>query len=47
MLKKRMVRLIVGWIFDNVNDETLVMINTAVDAELAERGINNVPKIRT
>lgn len=38
MLKKRLVKLLVGFIFDQVSDETLVMVNEAVDAELLERG---------
>jgi len=37
MLKSRIIRFIVGWVFDQVNDETLEMLNEAIDKELEER----------
>jgi hypothetical protein len=38
MLKKRLIRFLVAWLLDQMNDETLEMFNEAIDAEIAERG---------
>ena len=37
MLKKRIIRFIVSWIMDQINDETLELLNEAIDAEIEER----------
>lgn len=39
MFRKRVVRLLVAAIFDQLDDKLLVLINEAVDAEIEERGI--------
>lgn len=37
MFKKRIIRLLVGHIFDQLSDETLELLNEVIDAEIAER----------
>lgn len=37
MFKKRIIRLIVGHVFDQLSDETLEMLNEVIDAEIEER----------
>lgn len=37
MLKKRLVRMLVAHIFDQLSDETLELVNEIVDAEIEER----------
>lgn len=37
MLKRRIVMFLVGWVFDQCNDETLEILNEAIDREIAER----------
>lgn len=37
MLKKRIIRFLVSWLIDQMNDETLEMFNEAIDAEIEER----------
>ena len=37
MLKKRIVRFIVAWVLDQISEETLNLLNDAIDAEIAER----------
>lgn len=38
MLKQRIVRFMVAWLFDQMNDETITMLNEEIDKELEERG---------
>ena len=37
MLKRRVIRLLVGFIFDQMSDETLTMLNEEIDREIEER----------
>ena len=39
MLKRRLVRLFISWLFDQMSDETLDMFNEEVDKEIAERSM--------
>jgi hypothetical protein len=38
MLQRRIVRFIIAWLFDQMSDDTLQMVNEEIDLELAERG---------
>lgn len=37
MLKQRFIRFVVSWILDQMNDDTIEMLNDAIDKELEER----------
>ena len=37
MLKKRVIRFVVAWLFDQMSDETIEMFNEEIDKELEER----------
>jgi hypothetical protein len=37
MFKRRVIRMVVGHIFDQLSDETLEMLNEIIDAEIEER----------
>ena len=37
MLKRRVIRLLVGFIFDQMSDETLEILNEEIDREIEER----------
>lgn len=39
MFKRKVVRLIIAGIFDQLNNNLLILINEAVDAEIEERGL--------
>lgn len=37
MLKRRVIRLLVGFIFDQMSNETLEILNEEIDREIEER----------
>ena len=39
MLQRRIIRFIIAWLFDQMSDATLEMVNEEIDNELAERGL--------
>lgn len=37
MLQRRIIRFIIAWLFDQMSDGTLEMVNEEIDRELQER----------